>query len=307
MPKMFLSLSPVARAYLIIHFCVVLWGFTPIMGRLISIDAVSLVWWRMLFAAAILLLFPATWRGFRRLNKKLFAITLIVGFMLAITWVLFYLSVKMTNASVGAICLAATPLFISLFGPWVSQRSYSRSDVLLALVMIPAMVLVAGGIPADMLLGFFIGLLAALVLGIFSGLNKLIADKIYPLSAAAIVMAAGAFLVAMLILLLPNHESSFAFPDLRDFTLLMTLASLMTAVPMALLLVALRHISVFAQQTAVNLEPIYAILLAIPILGEAQELSLAFYLGALIIVGSVLLEPLLARRTVNALEARSKS
>lgn len=265
------------------------------MGRLISLDAVSLVWWRMLFAAGALMLIPATWRGFRRLNIRLFAITVLIGFMLAISWMLFYQSIKLTNASVAAICLGATPLFISLFGPLVTRRSYQRSDIILAIIVLFGMALVVGGIPNEMYAGLMVGLLAAATLAAFGGLNKLISNKIQPLSASSIVMAAGALFVAAIIVIFPSFNASFTLPDTRDFTLLIILAVLMTAIPMTLLLVALRHISVFAQQTAVNLEPIYAILLAVPILGEAQELSLAFYVGATLIVGTVFVEPMLQR------------
>lgn len=291
MKKGFALLSERTQGYVIIHFCVLLWGFTPIMGRLIELDAVSLVWWRMLFAAITLLLLPATWRGWHQLTPKLLLICLGSGCLLAITWMLFYLSVKLTNASVGALCLAATPLFISLFGPMVSQRRYQASDILLALIVLPSMVLVVGGIPDSMLFGLGVGLAAALVLAIFSGVNKLLANQVAPSSASCLVMASGALLVACVIGAFPASGGNFIFPGAYNTGLLLLLAVIMTALPMALLLVALRHISVFAQQTAVNLEPIYAILLAIPILGEAQQLSLSFYFGALLIVATVMLEP----------------
>lgn len=110
------------KGYLLIHACVVLFGFTPIMGRLITLDALPLVWWRMLLAALALLLVPVTWRGFRQLSPRLIAGCCLTGVVLGITWALFYLSVKLTNASVAAVCLATAPLFLAVFGPVVMRR-----------------------------------------------------------------------------------------------------------------------------------------------------------------------------------------
>lgn len=267
------------------------------MGRLISLDAVSLVWWRMLLAALALLLLPATWRGLAKLNSQRVLICAGIGVLLAISWILFYLSIKLTNASVAVICLGASPLFISLFGPWITRTAYQKGNVILSGLILLGLILVAGGIPEDMYLGLAVGLLSAASLAAFSGLNKRYASQLPALSATSIEMAAGAFFIAVLIALFPHLGASFALPDAHNFYLLLILALVMTAIPMALLLVALRRISVFAQQTAVNLEPLYAIILAVPILGEAQELSLVFYLGALIIVATVLLEPLHNSRT----------
>ena len=98
---------------------------------------------------------------------------------------------------------------------------------------------------------------------------------------------------ALLMAAMPQVELQMLVPDRRDFMLLLVFAVLLTALPIALMLVALRTITVFAQQMVVNLEPVYAVLLAIPILGEQQELNPLFYLGVVVIVGAVMTEPLL--------------
>jgi drug/metabolite transporter (DMT)-like permease len=279
------------RGYLLIHFCVVLWGFTPIMGRLITLDPVSLVWWRMLIASLALLFLPATWRGLWQLSPRLFAASCGVGVVLAITWVLFYLAVKLTNASVSAVCLATAPLFVAVFGPRLMHRRYRRMDLVLAVAIIPGVALVAGGIPRGMYLGLGVGLLSAAVLTAFSGFNKLLVSRVHPLSATCIELGAGALFLTPVIALLPSGEAGFGIPQGRDLVLLVVFAIALTALPLALLLVALRYISVFAQQMATNLEPVYAVLLAIPLLGEQQQLGVLFYLGVAVIISTVMVEP----------------
>ena len=279
---------------MLIHLCVLLFGFTPIMGRLITLDALPLVWWRMLIAALALLCLPITWRDMRRLSRRALLACCGAGVVLATSWALFYLSVKLTNASVAAVCLGTAPLFVAVFGPALMRRPWKRSDLILGAAVIPGIILVVGGIPHAMYLGFGVGLLSAAVLVVFSGINKMLANRVHPLSATCLEMATGALFLAVVMGLLPaGAEATFAVPQRHDLVLLLAFGVLLTAVPLATMLVSLRTISVFAQQMAVNLEPVYAVLLAIPILGEQQQLDALFYLGVVLIVGTVMVEPAL--------------
>lgn len=262
------------------------------MGRLITLDTLPLVWWRMLIAALALLLLPITWRGIRKLSPRLFLACCGAGIVLAITWILFYLSVKLTNASVAAVCLGTAPLFVAISGPVVLRRPLKKSDLLLAAAVIPGIMLVVGGIPSGMYLGFGVGLLSAVTLVAFSGINKLLASRANPLSTTCLEMGAGALFIALILALLPDSASAFTLPEGSNLLLLIIFGVFLTALPVALTLMSLRYISVFAQQMAVNLEPVYAVLLAIPILGEQQQLDPLFYVGVVLIVGTVMAEPI---------------
>ncbi len=65
-----------------------------------------------------------------------------------------------------------------------------------------------------------------------------------------------------------------------------------TLFPYALALVALRHLSAFETTLAVNMEPVYAIVLAIVLLNEQRDLEPGFYLGVALIMGDRLLTPM---------------
>ncbi|MGB6007032.1 DMT family transporter [Castellaniella sp.] len=295
-----------ARGYVLMHACVLLFGFTPIMGRLITLDALPLVWWRMALAAVALLSLPASWRGIRKLSPRLLALCCAAGVVLATSWALFYLAVKLTNASVAAVCLGTAPLFVAVFGPVVMRRPWKRSDLGLAAAIVPGVALVVGGIPPDMYLGLGVGLLSAAVLIVFSGLNKVLANRVHPLSATCIEMGAGAAFLAAVLFLLPGDDAVLTVPHGRDLVLLLVFAIALTALPIAMMLAALRHISVFAQQMAVNLEPVYAVLLAVPLLGEQRQLGPLFYLGVLVIVGTVMAEPAMYWLRAGRRRGRSK-
>lgn len=290
-------MPPTRRALLQIHFCVVLWGFTAILGKLISLTALPLVWWRMLLVAFTLLLVPTFWRGMRALPSSLVLTYAGIGVAVALHWLTFYGAIKLSNASVAATCMALTPVFISFVEPFLVRRKFDAAELGFGLAVIPGVALVVGGTPTEMRLGVVVGAMSALFVAIFASLNKRFIGSSPALTVTGIEMGAGALFLTAVGLLLPLDESLFVLPTLRDGSLLILLAFGCTLFPFALSLVALRQLSAFSASLAVNLEPIYAILLAIVLLGEQRELSLTFYIGVAIILIVVFSHPLWTSRS----------
>ena len=293
-------MTPSTKAQLQIHLCVVLWGFTAILGKLITLPALPLVWWRMLLVAAALALVPRVWRGLRALPRRLLLSYAGIGVLGALHWLTFYGAVKLANASVAATCMALAAVFVAMIEPGLAKRRISRAELALGIVVLPGVALVVGGIPAGMRIGVAVGALSALFVALFGSLNKRLVEHADPLVVTAVELGAGAIALTLLAPLMPYVFPAFAgplfvLPGAQDAGYLLLLAFACTLFPFALSLVALRHMSAFSAQLAVNLEPIYAILLAIVLLSEQQELSLPFYLGVAIILAAVLLQPVLTR------------
>jgi drug/metabolite transporter (DMT)-like permease len=292
-----------SKAYLQIHFCVVLWGATAILGKMISLPALPLVWWRLLLVVAALLLFPVVWRGLRTMSWKLMGAYAGIGVLVALHWLTFYGSIKLSNASVGATCIALGTVFVAMIEPWVARTRFSRSDLVLGIAVLPGVALVVGGVPSGMRLGIAVGALSAFLVAIFGSLNKRMVEHGDPLTVTTLELGAGLLaltLLAPLMPFVPFIGEAFAgdlavVPQGRDLVLLLVLSLACTLLPFALSLAALRHMSAFAQQLAVNLEPVYAIVLAIVLLGEQKELTTAFYAGVAIILAAVFVHPLLGR------------
>jgi drug/metabolite transporter (DMT)-like permease len=284
------------KAHLQIHFCVVLWGFTAIFGRLITLDALPLVLWRMLLVAVILAFVPRVWRAVRAMSRRLLAIYSGIGLIIALHWLTFYGSIKLANASVGATCMALAPVFLAFVEPVLTKRRFDFRELLLGAAMVPGVVLVVGGVPTHMRLGIAVGALSALLVAIFGTLNKKMVEHADPLAVTAIELTAGALLMLVISIVVPHSGPVLPIPSLRDGVYLLTLAVGCTILPFTLALVALRELTAFAAQLAVNLEPVYAILLATFMLGEHHDLDLPFYAGVTIILALVLSYPLIIRR-----------
>lgn len=294
------TLSPAARAQLQIHFCVLLWGFTAILGKLITLGALSLVWWRMLIVVVAIALLPRAWRGLRAIPARLALAYAGIGVLVALHWLTFYGSIKLSNASVGATCIALATPFTALVEPKLAGRRFSMRELLLGVAVLPGVALVVGGVPGSMRLGIAVGAASALFVALFGSLNKRLVEHADPLAVTGLELGAGTLALTALVPLMPFifpalASDPFVLPGLRDTWLLLLLALACTLLPFTLSLIALRHMSAFAAQLATNLEPVYAIVLAALLLGEQHELTPTFYCGAAIILGAVFVHPLLHR------------
>ncbi|HEY4368310.1 MAG TPA: DMT family transporter [Steroidobacteraceae bacterium] len=287
------------KAWFQIHFCVVLWGFTAIIGKLITLPALTLVWWRMVLVTVALLVIKRFWSGLRSMPTQLLWIYAGIGVVVALHWLTFYAAIKLANASVAGTCMALTPVFIAFVDPVLSRRKFDARELIFGLAVIPGVALVIGGTPAGMRMGLIVGSLSAFFVAIFSSLNKRFIGHSDTLSVTGLEMAAGAVFLTLIAPLL-THDSIFILPNKNDALLLIALALGCTLLPFALSLVALRQLTAFTTALAVNMEPVYAVVLAVLLLGEQRELNPGFYLGVAIIISVVFSHPLLTRQRAVA-------
>jgi drug/metabolite transporter (DMT)-like permease len=276
------------KPYLQIHLCVLLWGFTAILGKLISLPAVPLVFWRMLIVCACLAMWPPLWKKLAGVPPRAMLACCGIGLLVTLHWLCFYASIKLANASVAATCMALAPVFLALLEPRLAGRRFNGRELTAALLAVPGVAMVVGGIPSTMREGFWLGVLSALLAALFSIGNKRLAMKLPALAITALEMATGAIALVLLLPLWSAPGAGLAWPNPDDAALLLALAIACTLLPFALSLVALRHISAFSAMLAVNLEPVYAIFLAAILLGEQRQLDVLFYFGVATILGAVL-------------------
>jgi drug/metabolite transporter (DMT)-like permease len=182
-------------------------------------------------------------------------------------------------------------------------RRFEARELLIGLATIPGIALIVGGTPSAMNAGIAIGTLSAALAGLFATLNKRYAGCGDPLAVTGIELAAGTLFLTLMAPLLAD-SSVFAWPGREDAFYLVLLAYVCTLLPFAVSLLALRELSAFSTQLAVSLEPIYAICLAIVLLGEQRELSPQFYVGVVIVLLAVFSHAGLAYRGRRNLASR---
>jgi len=280
-------MNPHRRALIELHICVVLWGFTAILGKLITLPATQLVWWRMLLVTLALACFPRVWRGLARIPIRLIATYAGIGAVVAVHWLTFYGSVKLANASVAATCMALAPAVTALIEPAITGARFERHNLLLGILVVPGVALVVGGIPGEMHLGFWVGVASAVLAALYNALNKRHLGHHDAMAVTWIELGAGFLLVAAIGPFMAPHGANVVLPSVQDGAWLLVLAILCTLIPFAISLATLRHLSAFTAQLAINLEPVYAIVLAVLFLGEARELDGLFFIGVTIVLAAV--------------------
>ncbi len=285
-----------------------LWGVTAILGKLISMPALALVIWRMAIVAVVLFALPKVWRGMLAMPPRLLLAYCGIGVLVALHWLTFYGAIKLANASVAVACIATVPVFLAFIEPALTGSPFRKREVFLGILVLPGILLVVDGTPAAMGIGIVMGIMSAFFDALFTALNKRLVFRADPLSVTTVEMASGGIFLLLIsgVLMMPAFSSLnamfgsdmtdiFSIPQGTDLIYLLILAFACTLLPFVLSLFALRYISAYATSLAVNMEPIYAIVLAIVILNEHQELTVQFYLGAGIIMLLVFCYPLLQR------------
>lgn len=292
------KMDPAARAQAQMHACVVLWGFTAILGSWITLPANVLVFWRLVMVVAVLLSLPSVRREACNLPARTALSYAAVGTVLTMHWVTFYGTIRLANASVAASCMALSPVFLALVEPWIARRRFDARELLLGLLAVPGVALVVGGVPTVKRIGVAVGALSALLVALTGALNKRLvtSNAVRPLTITCVELGAGVVFLAVLGVARVGAAPFSVVPGVHDALLLFLLATACTIVPFALSLDALRHISAYRAQLTVNLEPLYAVGLAALLLGDRHELAPSFYVGVAIVLGVVFAYPALGRR-----------
>ena len=278
-----------------LHFIVFLWGFTAILGKLITLSASHLVWWRMLLTSVCLLLFIVIFQKKNIFINKSLIIKLIgAGSVIAIHWLFFFESIKTSNVSIALSCLSTTTLFVALIEPLIFRRKIDWAEILLGIITLSCMLLIFKT-ETQYTQGIIYGIIGAAFSALFSVLN----GKLQGSTTSGNIIfyeVFGGFLVISLYFLFTNELEGIFSISKSDFWWVFLLASLFTAYPMFESIRLMRYISPFTLILAVNLEPIYGILFAYFIFGVSEHMNPMFYIASCFMILAVIANGILKAR-----------
>lgn len=288
------------NSLLVMHLIVIILGLTGILGKLIEASSTILVWYRMLIAFIGLAIFLIFKKQFFNFPKKYVWKLLAIGVIVAAHWLFFFESIKVSNVSVAVVCLATSSLFSALIEPFVFKRKTSVYEVVFGIIVVAAL---AFALQADVsyFLGYVYGVIAAFLATLFTIFNAMYVDEVDASKITLLEMMGGWLAMGLYIGLFTNHKlSDFQVSEL-DTIYLLALGVVCTAFAFVVSVQVMKTLSPYSVIMAINLEPIYSVVLALLLFGESEKMTSSFYLGGGVIVLTVFLDGYLKtkRKTIK--------
>jgi drug/metabolite transporter (DMT)-like permease len=268
---------------------VVILGLTGVFGKLISLDAIHLVWYRMGIAFVSLALFLFFKKQLFSISKQNFFGILGVGALVTLHWLCFFQSIKVSTVSVAVVCLATSSLFSALIEPLFFKRKLLAYEVIMGIIVLGALAFIMGT-DTQYIWGYFYGIMAAFLGTLFTLFNAKYINKVGAAQITMIEMLAGVLIISCLLLFQQDYKVFTTLISETDFTYLLILGIVCTALVFVWMTEIMRHITPFSLIMGINMEPIYSILLALLIFKESEFMNPAFYIGGSIIIGVIFLE-----------------
>ena len=285
------------KNYVQLHFIVLIWGLTAILGLLINISALAVVFYRTLFATVILLFSLYFWRLSFKVSLKEFLKIVGVGLIIGLHWILFFAAARVSTASVCLVGIATCSFWTSLIEPLMSSRKVKIYELALGVMVVIGLYIIFS-VEFQYIEGLIMAILAAMLASVFTVLNGKLTHRhnhyvitFYEMMGAFI----GSVLLIPLYLFYFDTEILNFIPYEWDWLYLIILAGICTVLAFSMSVKVQKVLSAFVVNLTVNLEPIYGIILAFLIFGEEEKMSLGFYIGTAIILFSVLSYPMVNR------------
>ena len=280
------------KSYFHLHFIVFIWGFTAVLGKLISLDALPLVWYRMLIAVSIIFVYIKMAKISLQVSRRLLFGFLFSGLVIAMHWFTFFQAIKVSNISVTLACLSTGALFASVLEPLFYGKKIVFYEVLFGLFVVFGL-----GIIFRVEGNYIEGILLALTSAFLSALFSVINGKFAKYNDAAVItfyeLLGGVGFFSLYLLFNGSFTQDFFTISLEDLLWLLVLGSFCTAYAFLASVKVMKYLTPYTVMLTINLEPIYGIILGILVFTESEKMSTDFYIGAAIILITVILNGVL--------------
>lgn len=278
------------QTFLKLHISILLAGFTGVFGKLITLNEGLLVWYRILLTTILFIIILLATKKLERISLKGFINIGKVGCILGLHWVFFYGSIKASNISIGVVCYSLVGFFTAVLEPIILHRRLSLRELAFSLITLLGVALIFS-FDTRYRTGIALGVVSSALAALFTITTKRVGQDYAPHTILLYEILGGFLMMSCLLpLYLYIFPTTNITPTASDVIYLLFLAFFCTIVLQLLQIQVLKKISAFTVSLSYNLEPIYSIILAMLIFGEAKELNPAFYIGVMLIILSVLLQ-----------------
>jgi drug/metabolite transporter (DMT)-like permease len=289
--------APLNKNLLILHFTVFIWGFTGILGKLITIAAVQLVWYRVLIASVSLFLYFNFNKTAFKVSRSTFLKLVFTGALVGAHWITFFLSIKLSTVSVSLVCLSSITLFTAIFEPLINKKKISKLEIIAGLFIITG-ILIVFKFESQYTKGIIAGLSSAVCASLFSIINSRQVKK-HEAPVIAFYELAGAFVWISIFLAATNGFDRSMILQRADIGYLLLLGTICTSLAYVAGVSVMRELSAFRVALITNLEPVYGIIMSFVFFGDMNKMTAGFWVGAIIILSTIFLFPVAQKQVVN--------
>ena len=274
------------------HFIVFIFGFTAILGSLISVDSIELVWYRMLIASICLIILAPFLNKNLNISRSLVLKLFFCGVIISLHWVFFFKAIKLSNVSITLSILSLGAFITSFLEPILYKRKIIFYEVVLGFLVV-----VGTAIIFKTQFHYLEGILYALgsvVLSVFFTLfNGKLIGKTSSFTISLYELLGGFVTISILLIITNDFNRDLFLLEKDDFIWLFVLGTICTAYAFVISVEVMKHLTPYSVMLSINMEPIYGIVLAIVFLNESENMSYEFYIGFLLIFISVILNAIL--------------
>jgi len=279
---------------LILHFTVFIWGFTSILGALISVSAVQLVWFRVLIALVSLFFYFKFRRTDFKISRQTFLKLFFTGALVGGHWILFFASIKLSTVPVTLVCLSSMTLFTAILEPIFNKKRISKLEIVAGLLIILGIYLIFK-FESHYTKGIITGLLSALLASTFSIINAKQVKQIEPAVISFFELMGALFWCSLYLLFTGGFNKSMILKP-SDIGYLLLLGTICTSLAYVAGVSVMRELSAFRVALITNLEPVYGILMSFVFFGDMNKMTAGFWAGAVIILSTIFLFPVAQTR-----------
>lgn len=283
------------KDYLHLHLIVFIWGFTAILGALITIDAIPLVWFRMLIASVFIAFYFVLTRKSFSIDTKGLIKFLITGGIIALHWITFFKAIKVSNVSVALVTMSTGAFFTSFIEPFFFKRKIKVQEIILGLLVVLGLYIIFN-FESQYTMGIVYALISAALSSLFAVLNGVYVKSYRPDVISFYQLSFGALCITVFLAVQGQFSMAFFTLPLMDWVWLLLLGSVCTAYAFIISVKVMKHLTPYTVVLTINLEPVYAIILALIIFGDKEKMNTEFYIGALIVLLVVLLNGILKNK-----------
>ena len=275
------------RSLIHFHFIVFIFGFTAILGSIISIESIELVWYRMLIATIFLLFFSIIF-PLKKISKKLFMKLFFCGFLICMHWVFFFKAIKVSNVSITLSILSLGAFLTSFLEPFFYKTKIVIHEVILGILVAIGTIIIFRT-QFHFWEGIMYASISVLLSVFFTLINGKIVGKTSSLTISFYELLSGLICISLILIFSKDLSLDLFIVDSKDFIWLFVLGTICTAYAFVISIDVMKDLSPFTLMLSINMEPVYGIILAIILLNEHTQLNSQFYFGFLLIFISIII------------------